>query len=339
VPHIEASKHAAGTAYAVLEDHQRGNWTPYVFRTTDYGSSWQPLANAQLDGYLHVIEEDPVEPNLLFLGGEFGLFISLDGGRNWKKWTHAGFPAGNAVRALVVHPRDHDLAIGTHGRGAYIIDDIRPLRALARDARIRDQNLHLFEVPPAIQHARGISGPFYFPGDTRYQGPNRPYGALLSYWVSAPAAARVDTAKTALPARAAAGESFMPAPASGGEGPARIEILEGDSVIRTLRGPAKAGVNRISWALERKGIPQPGAAPDSAEPGGPEVLPGTYGVRVRLGDDVVQGTIEVRPDPRGERALVAMRQNQEVLLQGQRTLARLRQAVDRLERTDTALAL
>ncbi|NJD10821.1 MAG: hypothetical protein FIB01_10475, partial [Gemmatimonadetes bacterium] len=339
VPHIEASKHAAGTAYVVVEDHQRGNWTPYLFRTADYGASWQSLVTPQIDGYLHALAEDPAEPNLLFLGGEFGLYVSLDGGRSWRRWAHAGFPAGNSVFALVVHPRDGDLVIGAHGRGAYIIDDIRPLRALARDARIREQALHLFEVPPAIQYARGISGPFYFPGDTRYQGPNRPYGALLSYWVSPAAAARADTAKAAPDASAGGGESFVPKPVSGGQGPARIEILEGDSVIRTLPGPARAGVNRIAWALERKGLPQPGAAPDAPEPDGPEVIPGTYGVRVRLGDDVAQGTIQVQPDPRADRTLVAMRQILETLQQGLRTLARLRLAVDRRVRTDTTLAL
>ncbi|HUH13443.1 MAG TPA: hypothetical protein VMK65_10050, partial [Longimicrobiales bacterium] len=297
VPHIEASKHQAGTAYVVFDDHRRGNWTPYIFRTADYGRSWRALAPDQLDGYLHAVEEDPLEPNLLFLGGEFGLYLSLDGGGSWRRWTHGGYPAGAPTRALVVHPRDHDLVLGTHGRGAWIIDDVRPLRALARDARLRERDLHLFEVPAAIQHARGISGPFYFPGDTRYLGPNRPYGALISYWVGAEA---VDTSSGG-GASAAEEGGFMPAAQSGGRGPARIQLLEGDSVIRTLRGPAKLGVNRIAWALERRGMPRPGAAPDAPEPGGPEVLPGRYGVRVLLGADTVSGAVEVLQDPRTDR--------------------------------------
>ncbi|HEX6133505.1 MAG TPA: hypothetical protein VFZ24_06065 [Longimicrobiales bacterium] len=336
VPHIEASRHAAGTAYVVFDDHRRGDWATYVYRTTDYGASWQPLASSGVDGYALAIEEDPVEPNLLFLGTEFGLYVSLDGGRSWRRWANGGYPAGASTMALVVHPRDHDLAIGTHGRGAWIIDDIRPLRALARSPRISESGVHVFDIPPAIQHTRGISGPFYFPGDTRYQGPNRPYGALISYWVGREAAAAV-AADTGAAAPAAGG--FMPGPQSGGRGPARIEIVEGDSVIRTLRGPAKHGVNRIAWALERRGIPQPGAAADAPEPAGPEVLPGRYSVRVRIGDQVSEGVVDVLQDPRTDRPVVAMRQNLETVTRGQRAVADLRRAIDRLERTQSALEL
>ncbi|MGH7576154.1 MAG: hypothetical protein ACREM1_13645, partial [Longimicrobiales bacterium] len=340
VPHIEASKHVAGRAYVVFDDHRRGDWTPYVYRTDDYGETWQPLSPEQVDGFALVIEEDPVEPRLLFLGTEFGLYVSFDEGGSWRRWTNGGYPAGTPTHALVVHPRDHALVIGTHGRGAWIIDDIRPLRALAGDEALRARDLHLFDLPPAIQHARGISGPFYFPGDTRYMGPNRPYGALISYWVGEAAAesAAADTAGREGSAEAAE-QSFMPGPQSGGRGPASIEILEADSVIRTLEGPAKAGVNRISWALERKGFPQPGAAPDAPEPAGPEVLPGQYTVRVRLDADTVQGAVDVLQDPRTDRPLVAMRQNLEAIMRGQETLARLRTARDRLERTRSALDL
>ena len=339
VPHIEASRHEAGRAYVVFDNHRRGDWTPYIYRTNDYGQTWQPLAPAQVDGFVLAIEEDPVEPNLLFLGSEFGLYVSFDGGSSWRKWLNGGYPSGAPTHALVVHPREHDLVIGTHGRGAWIIDDIRPVRALAHDASIRDRNLHLFDLPAAIQHTRGMSGPFYFPGDTRYMGPNRPYGALISYWVSAAAAARADSSALPDTSSQATTQSFMPSAQSGGRGPTIIELLEGDSVIRTLKGPAQAGINRIGWALERKGIRQPGAAADAPEPGGPEVLPGRYMVRVKLGDDVVTGTLDVLQDPRTDRPLVAMRQNFDAILQGQQVMARLRTARDRLDRTKSALDL
>ncbi|MBW3552151.1 MAG: hypothetical protein KY466_01505 [Gemmatimonadetes bacterium] len=311
VPHIEASKHAPGTAYVVFDNHRRGDWTPYVYRTADYGRSWRALSPGQIDGYIHVIEEDPVEPGLLFLGTEFGLYVSPDAGRSWWKWTHGEYPAGAPTRALVVHPRDHDLAIGTHGRGAWIIDDIRPVRAMARDARIAASPLYLFDVPEAIQHTRGMSGPFYFPGDTKYQGPNRPYGALISYYVGA----RDDSAE------------------------AKIEIIEADSVIRTLDGPAKAGVNRVVWGLERRGFPRPDAAPEDPEPAGPEALPGTYGVRVTVGDHVSEGTVSVRADPRATRSVAAMRQNLETVMRGQSRQSELRAAISRLDATSETLSL
>lgn len=339
VPHIEASKHDAGTAYVVFDDHQRGNWTPYVYRTTDYGRSWKALSPGQVDGYVHVIEEDPVEPSLLFLGTEFGMYVSLDGGENWRKWTHGGFPAGVPTRAIVVHPRDHDLAVGTHGRGAWIIDDIRPLRAMARDARIAATDLHLFEVPDAIQHARGISGPFYFPGDTKYHAPNRPYGALISYWVGGAAAERAASGSETATGGATSAGADAASGASASGGPVKVEILEADSVIRTLKGPAKAGVNRVTWGLERRGIPRPGAADDAPEPAGSEVLPGRYAVRVTLDDQVSEGVVEVLQDPRTDRPVVAMRQNLQTVTQGEEAVARLRSAIDRLERTRTVLDL
>jgi photosystem II stability/assembly factor-like uncharacterized protein len=339
VPHIEASKHDAATAYVVFTDHQRGNWTPYVYRTTDYGRTWRALSPSQIDGFVHVIEEDPLEPNLLFLGTEFGLYVSLDAGRNWRRWTHGGFPAGAPARALVVHPRDHDLAIGTHGRGVWIIDDIRPLREIARDEAILARPLHIFEVPPAIQHTRGMRGPFYFPGDTKYQGPNRPYGALISYWVSGPTAAAVggDTARARVSGDA---PTWDTSPRSlAGTGPARIEILHGDSVIRTLRGPARTGVNRVAWALERRGMPAPGASPDATEPAGPEVLPGRYAVRITIGEHIAHGAIDVVQDPRTARPVADMGRRLETRLAGDATLAELRAAQDRLDRTSAALDL
>jgi photosystem II stability/assembly factor-like uncharacterized protein len=337
VPHIEASKHDAGTAYVVHGDHQRGDWTPHIYRTTDYGRSWRPLAPAQVDGYVHVIEEDPVEPRLLFLGTEFGLYLSLDAGASWRRWTHGSYPAGAPTRALVVHPRDGDLAIGTHGRGAYIIDDVRPLRELARDPSIRNRPLHLFEPPPAIQHTRGMRGPFYFPGDAKYQGPNRPYGALLSYWVDGATARAVggDTARAA--AATSDAPSWSTAPQSSGSGPARIEIVHGDSVIRTLSGPARAGVNRVSWALERRGIRPPDAPETAPEPGGIEVLPGEYAVRVTVGDHVSTGRITVVQDPRTDRGTAGMQRRVETRIAGDAVLAGLQDATSRLNRTRTSL--
>jgi photosystem II stability/assembly factor-like uncharacterized protein len=338
VPHIEASKHVAGRAYVALDGHRDGNWETYAYRTDDYGRSWRALSPDQVDGYVHVIEEDPVEPDLLFLGSEFGLYFSLDGGDSWRKWTHGGYPAGAPTRALIVHPRDHDLAVGTHGRGAWIIDDIRPLRAMARNPAVQASDLWLFDIPDAIQHSRGMSGPFYFPGDTKYQGPNRPYGALVSYRVS-PALAASDSTPSGDAPEAEAEPSFFGGGPPASRGPVTIEILEADSVIRTLKGPGKEGVNRVVWGLERRGHPRPGAAEDAPEPGGPEVLPGTYAVRVRMGDAVAEGMVEVLQDPRTDRPVVAMRENLETVRRGRAAQADLRAAEDRLERTQATLAL
>lgn len=333
VPHIEASKHDAATAYVVFDNHRRGDWTTYVYTTVDYGRNWEALAPDQIDGYLHVIEEDPVEPNLLFLGSELGLYFSVNGGEDWMKWTHGGYPAGAATRALVVHPRDHDLAIGTHGRGAWIIDDIQPLRMLAQDATVADEGVQLSPIPEARQHTRGITGPFLFPGDTKFQGENRPYGAVISYWVSADAAAVGDSLGTGGgggggPAGFAA--FFGGGASSGSRGPATIEVLQGDSVIRSFKGPAARGVNRTMWGLERKGITPTDADEDATEPSGPAVLPGTYRVRVSIGDFTSEASVDVVADARRPKSVAVIQANLEVFWRGQQKSTDLQVAIRRL---------
>jgi hypothetical protein len=170
VPHIEPSKFEAGTAFVVFEDHRRGNWTTYVYRTNDYGRNWRSIATEEIDGFVHVIEQDPVVAGLLYLGTEFGMYVSLNGGQSWFKWTE-GLPT-TPVRALIVHPRDHDLVIGTHGRGAYVLDDVRPLRALAQGATAGSQ-VHLFDPPPAIQYRRADAVGYRSTGHAMFSGTNR----------------------------------------------------------------------------------------------------------------------------------------------------------------------
>ena len=104
VAHIQLSKFSGGSAFVVTDDHRRGNWTPYVFRTADYGQSWSSIVTGDIRGLVHVLEQDPVEPGLLFAGSEFGLFVSLNGGEHWLKRNH-GTPTA-PYRALMVRPRD-----------------------------------------------------------------------------------------------------------------------------------------------------------------------------------------------------------------------------------------
>ena len=271
VPHIEASRFQAGTAFVVFDDHRRGNFQPYLYKTTDFGRTWSSLVTPAVTHFLHVIEQDPVEPDLLFLGSEFGMYVSLDGGATWQAWT-AGVPHV-PVLAFAVHPREHDLVIATHGRAAYVLDDIRPLRALARDRRLAAAPLHLFEIPAATQHmVRQVDG-YRFLADAMFVGQNRPYGALLTYAVGDGA----DTAKVT------------------------IEVLDGDSVVRRFTGPARAGLNRADWNLRRDAFRRPKGSSTELEeffPSGAEVLPGTYTVRLAWGADTARQPVEVLADPR-----------------------------------------
>jgi len=240
-PWVEPSVHEPGTAYVVFDDHRRGNWATYLFRTADYGDEWERVPTDGVFGFAHVLEEDPRTPELLFLGTEFGLHVSLDRGRSWIHWTHGIPPA--PVRDAVVHPRDRDLVLGTHGRAVQIVDDVRPLEELAADPSIRERPVHLFSPPPARQHRVAERIGYRSTGHAMFFGEMRPYGAILSYWVG-----------------------------GSDSGGATIEIREADDpeeVVRTLRGPAEPGVNRVVWDL-RMDVPWADGDGGFFSPGAPE---------------------------------------------------------------------
>jgi photosystem II stability/assembly factor-like uncharacterized protein len=312
VPHIEPSRFDSATAFVVFDDHRRGNNQPYLFKTTDFGKTWTSLVTPELEYFLHTVVQDPVEPNLLYLGSEFGLYVSLNGGRNWSLWR--GLPRV-PVQGLAVHPREHDLVIGTHGRGAWILDDIRPLRALARDPGIRNRPLYLFEIPRAIQYReRQVAGP-RFTGDAMFLGPNRSYGALVSYLIKNGS----DSAKVT------------------------IDVLSGDTVIRTFKAPAKTGFNRVAWNLRRNGFRTPReedstrAEPEELPPG-PDVLPGTYTVRLAWQGDTVSAPVVVEPDPRFDTPLADRRANLVAQLRAGQQLEKATEAVNRLREVKRAIA-
>jgi photosystem II stability/assembly factor-like uncharacterized protein len=305
IPHIEPSKFDGGTAFVVLDDHRRSNWTPYVYRTTDYGRTWKSLVTDDIDGYCLAIAQDPVDENLLFLGTEFGLFVSVDGGSSWSKYTH-GFPTV-ATRDLIVHPREHDLVIGTHGRAAYVIDDIRPLRGLT--AEILAEPLHLFEIPTAQQYRVKQTGASRFPGATEFRGDNRPYGALISYSLNVPGLphpdddaerARKQAERDSRSAESGGDEVVEVEEKKKDEPEVELEIRARDGeVIRHFSAPARLGINRVAWDLRRDAFDEPPTTgPRWFQPRGPQVIPGEYSVTLTYGDHVAEGTIRVFGDPR-----------------------------------------
>lgn len=264
IPHIEPSHVDPAVAHAVLEDHRRGNWTPYLYRTDDFGRSWNRVSTDAVFGFAHVVREDPFEPNLLFLGTEFGLYVSVDRGGEWHRWTHGVPPA--PIRDLRIHPRDSDLAVGTHGRGIYILDDIRPLRALAGETFDRSATVFAFTPPPAQKYAVAEGIGYRSVGHAMAFGERRAYGALISYWVGS----------------------------ENGDSRAVVEITDQDgAVVGNLAGTARTGMNRVAWDLR----------PPQGDGGGfgnrlPEVLEGVYTVTIRIGDSTSEARLEVLEDPR-----------------------------------------
>ena len=261
VPDVQPSKHEPGRAYLVAEDHRRGDWTPHVYVTEDYGTTWTSLSSPSIAGFVHAIEEDPENPNLLFLGTEFGLRVSFDRGQSWERYT-SGVPAV-PIRDLVVHPRDGDLVLGTHGRALIVVDDIRPLRELADDPSIRSSTVHAFAPPPAydVNIAEAIG--YRSTGHAMQQAETRANGAMLTFWT-----------------------------VEDGDADVAITNEEGALVYsRTLS--ATAGTNRFAWNL------RPGGDADEAVfPRQMSVFPGAYQVEVTSGNLTAATTLDVIGDPR-----------------------------------------
>jgi hypothetical protein len=264
---VEASPHAEGTAFAAFDGHAAGDMRPHVYRTDDFGQTWSSLATSDLKGYAHVIKQDPVRPGLLYLGTEMGLFVSVDAGASWAHFKGGDLPAV-AVRDLAIHPREHDLVLATHGRGIWILDDLTPLRALTPEAMQKEVAL----LPVRTNTRLDMSSDGWMEGDAVYQGEDRPGGAAIAYWQKK---------------RHIVGDL-------------KVEILDAaGTVLQTLSGNKRRGLNRIYWNRLLKG-PRAATGANIREGfvgAGPEVLPGTYTVRLTKNKEVVTMPLVLEDDP------------------------------------------
>src|SRR5437899_2324805 len=251
---VEASLYDAGTAYATFDRHTFGDMDPHVYKTTDYGKTWTPIvaADSSVRGYAHAIKEDTVAPNLLFLGTEFGLWISLDSGKHWAQYKGHEFPMV-AVRDIVVHPRESDLVIATHGRGIWIVDDITPLRKLTPE--VMAQEAVFLQAKPAQQRLPANGG--WVEGSAVYTGPNPPAAPLITYY-----------------------QSKRPI-----VGKLKLEIFDSQGkLVDTLPPNSRRGISRVEWPMRLKAPHVPPAATAAFEAAqGSRVLPGTYTAKMARG--------------------------------------------------------
>lgn len=362
VTQIQSSTWHVGEAYVVIEDHRRNNWEPYVYRTTDWGAHWSKMVEGdEVWGYALSIVQDPQVEDLFFLGTEFGLYVSIDGADTWTEWT-AGYPTASTID-LVIHPRESDLVIGTFGRAAWVLDDIRPLRALAlRGPEILDNALTVFEAPDAYRSATMQASGTRFRGNAIYAGENRPRGAMITYSVNPEAHVKEagdddndkadDDAADDDDDNDAAAEEDDDTDDEDKKNDApdkvKIEILDDSGeVIREFKGPAKDGMNRAFWGLVRKAVRSPSREkPDKEEPepGGPTVLPGTYTARITYGEATGETQITVHLDPRleegtaGIEARSALYDEYSELVDTATAVAdRIREAGEIIERINTQL--
>ena len=281
ITQIKSSKSNKGEALLVANDYRRFNYTPYAYRTTNYGKTWKRIVDENdTESYTLCIVEDAIEHNLMFLGTDDGLYISIDAGTEWTKWTN-GFPTVS-VKDLVIQPREHDLVIGTFGRAAWILDDIRPLREIAKNNAITNENIKLFEPPTAYLAAYQQPTGSRFGGDAMYHGTNRGFGVRFAYHFNPKrekdTIAQWDTL--------------------------RLQIFDGERLIRTLKQktPVDNGLYYWSWYMDEKGVKRPSKSINKSkrEPSGVGVLPGTYKVVLNYGNLNTETTIEVKNDPRLE---------------------------------------
>ncbi len=286
---IKASNKNEGAALLVANDYRRHNYEPYVFRTEDYGRHWERIVHrSDVISYALSIVEDPEEKNLLFLGTDDGLYVSIDAGGHWTKWDK-GFPTV-PVSDLVIHPREHDLVIGTFGRAAWIIDDIRPLRAIAREQKI-DKRIKVFDPPTAYLASYQQPAGSRFGGDALFNGTNRKRGAMISYYVKLnPKKEEQQPKEKGVDDKKKTQDSIF------------LKIFQANRLIRTLRikAPDSSGLYRTYWQLDEAGVPAPSRKikKSSAEPGGVRVKPGNYTIKMYYLQDSSASQIEVRKDPR-----------------------------------------
>ncbi|MEQ9305216.1 MAG: hypothetical protein RJQ14_15010, partial [Marinoscillum sp.] len=340
ITQIKASNKNQGEALLVANDYRRFNYTPYAYRTKDYGQTWERIVDSNdVVSYTLSIVEDPEESRLLFLGTDDGLYVSIDAGANWTKWDSEGFPTTNAYD-LVVHPTEHDLVIGTFGRAIWVMDDIRPLREIARNgSSTLNKTLNLYDPPVAYVASNQQPKGSRFGGDALYNGENRPYGAMLSYSINRPEEEKKDEMeddkKSKKRKKNAESEEEEKKEEKVSYDSLTIEIINGDEVIRTLKSkaPEKNGIHRTFWYMDEKGTDRMSRRDrrGNRESGGVTVLPGSYKVRFTLGDQKDSTNIEVKYDPRIELSNAAIRAQYNTLKSLETKYAIGVKAVDRLK--------
>ena len=259
--HIEASVFDKGTAYAVFDGHTKNDGKTYCYKTTDFGKTWTSLADKNVYGFARSFQEDYKNKDLLFLGTEFGLYISVDGGSNWMKFEN-NMPA-TAVHYIELHPKTHDLILGTHGRGIIILDDISPLRQITD--KIISEEVHFMEMPIFYMDEESTFGGTS--GETQFVGANPTSGARISYFM-------------------AKRHTF---------GKMRMKVVDKDGdFVANLSAEKKKGLNLVYWNFYGSSPKAAGGKTFSAgSMFSPRVAAGTYTIVIEKGKETFETKIEV----------------------------------------------
>ena len=275
IPQIRASDYEEGTAWIVANDYRRNNWSAYLYKVEDFGKKVTRIVDdSDVFGPVLSVLQDPVEPNLLWVGGEYGLYVSLNQGNSFQKWAE-NMPTVQ-VMDLAFQKREKDLVLGTFGRGAWVLDDIEPLRELAASTDFEE--LTFFTPPVAYQWERKQSPGVRFAASATFRGENRSFGARF--------------------------KAFVPQVAEDNKKKMRVDYQDSNGdTIYTQFVRVKEGLNSWRWAMWQSGERYPEfkirkEKKDQSDPRGASVLPGTYKVTISFSDKVTSQEVEVREDPR-----------------------------------------
>jgi photosystem II stability/assembly factor-like uncharacterized protein len=308
VSSVEPGHFDDATAYATFDLHTFGDMKPYAYKTSDFGKTWTPVitSDAPVRGFAHVIKEDLVNRDLLFLGTEQGLWASLDGGKQWAQYKGGDLP-NVAVDDLVIHPRDNDLVIATHGRGIWIVDDITPLRALTPEVLQKD--VVFMQSGPVVQRIPAQGG--WANGDAAFEGANPTDGAVITYYQRAR-------------------HIF---------GDLSIDVTDANGKkIGTIPSSKRRGLNRVAWAMRLPAPKVPTAATAAfAASNGPRVLPGTYTVTMKKDKNVYTTNVDVIADPRSKHTAADRQAQWDLANKLYAQLGEMTFAVDRINGVRTAL--
>jgi len=266
IARIAASAHEEGTAYVAVDGHRSDVFKPLVLMTKDLGRSWSDITGDLPAGNpVEVVTEDPGNAQVLYCGTEFGAFVTLDRGRHWVRMNAKSLPPA-PVDDIVVHPREKDLVVGTHGRSIWVLDDASLFAQLTAEKRA--QPLALLVSPPA--HPRLYNSEHYGLGHGLFRAKNPPMGASINYWVK-------DESRDAVKISIANPKGF---------------------VVRELDGASKKGLNRVMWDLQADAKHRYGPGDNEGFLGQTEFVPaGTYKITIKMGDHKDEGSVEVLRAP------------------------------------------
>ena len=299
IGNIEASPSEAGTAFMAVDNHRLDDFTPHVYETRDYGETWRDLsAGLPQDDYVKVIRQHPSNANLLFVGMERGIYASVDRGETWFSIRN-NLPRVS-VRGLRIQEQYNDLVIGTHGRGAWIMDDIGPLVELAA---AHDNDLYLFDIRTATDWSRWSKGSNT--GQSVFLGENPQRGAYINYFLANEPGVVVDDGASE---ESSSGPSAQEAPSRRGAQSSQVTIRitdEAGELVREFRHQGHKGVNRAVWNLTWEGAERiegsgGGFGGFFGGAGGPPASPGTYTATLVMGDRELSKEFELRGDPNVE---------------------------------------